>query len=323
MGGGGQKDTTTTSEPWSGAQPFIKDVYGGAQDVFQGGGFGAVADQSPWTQQAQQGIADRALGGGSGIVDQALGQAGQTIGGDYLDLQNNPFFQGAIEYAQKPAIDAYTSAVNNVNSGFAGAGRLGSGAYAEKRNDLDDTLARNLAGAATTAGANGYGQERGLQQQATGMAPGLESAGYGNLGYLGQAGSQADAYQQALANQDASNIGGYANIVQGMPSFGTQNQSGGGQGFNPFGAALGAGAIAAPFFLSDVRLKEDVDRVGSLPTGEGIYLFRYIGEPEQYRGVMAQEIQENYPEAVHDIGGVLAVDYSKLPDCGWYLPGSA
>lgn len=80
--------------------------------------------------------------------------------------------------------------------------------------------------------------------------------------------------------------------------------------------ALGQLGSAAITQWSDERLKDDVEQVGELPTGEGIYEYSYKweedGEPK-HTGVMAQEIEHNYPEAVHDTStGFKAVDYRKL-----------
>ena len=64
---------------------------------------------------------------------------------------------------------------------------------------------------------------------------------------------------------------------------------------------------------SDVRLKEEVARVGELPSGLGLYRFRYIGGEETYVGVMAQEVAEIEPQAVvRGSDGYLRVHYGRL-----------
>jgi hypothetical protein len=75
------------------------------------------------------------------------------------------------------------------------------------------------------------------------------------------------------------------------------------------GASLGAGMGA---IVSDARAKTDIRRVGTLDNGAGIYTFRYrSGGPPQI-GVMAQELAQVRPDLVHDLGGVLAVEYGGL-----------
>jgi len=72
---------------------------------------------------------------------------------------------------------------------------------------------------------------------------------------------------------------------------------------------------AAPFILSDARLKEKVRKVGRMSNGLNVYRFKYIwGGPERL-GVMAQEVAKVMPDAVKRIGRWLAVDYSKVIPC--------
>ena len=64
---------------------------------------------------------------------------------------------------------------------------------------------------------------------------------------------------------------------------------------------------------SDVRLKRDIDVVGSLPDGLKLYRFRYNWEDTEYVGVMAQDVLEVQPDAViTGEDGFYRVDYGKL-----------
>ncbi len=83
-----------------------------------------------------------------------------------------------------------------------------------------------------------------------------------------------------------------------------QQQSGGILG-GLFG--LGNSLIMA----SDRRVKTDIERVGTLDNGLPVYLYRYKTGGPPHIGVMAQDVQEKNPDAVHDINGVLHVDYRK------------
>ena len=64
---------------------------------------------------------------------------------------------------------------------------------------------------------------------------------------------------------------------------------------------------------SDLRLKEDVQRVGTTVLGLPLYHFKYIGAPETYEGVMAQDVLQVKPGAV-SVGtdGYYRVNYSAL-----------
>jgi hypothetical protein len=64
---------------------------------------------------------------------------------------------------------------------------------------------------------------------------------------------------------------------------------------------------------SDVRLKEDVVRVGTNHLGLGVYQWRYKGMDGVYEGVMAQEVEIMHPTAIKPLPyGYKAVDYAKL-----------
>jgi Chaperone of endosialidase len=64
---------------------------------------------------------------------------------------------------------------------------------------------------------------------------------------------------------------------------------------------------------SDLRLKDNVRRIGRTQSGLPLYVFSYKGRPEQFTGVMAQDVLAVRPDAV-SVGsnGYYAVDYHKL-----------
>jgi hypothetical protein len=64
---------------------------------------------------------------------------------------------------------------------------------------------------------------------------------------------------------------------------------------------------------SDIRLKEDIRRVGTNHLGLGVYQYRYKGMEGIYEGVMAQEVEVMHPGAIRRLPhGYKAVDYRKL-----------
>ncbi|WP_395685601.1 tail fiber domain-containing protein [Aestuariivirga sp.] len=65
--------------------------------------------------------------------------------------------------------------------------------------------------------------------------------------------------------------------------------------------------------ISDRRLKENVNRVGTTTHGLPFYTFSYVGKAAVYAGVMAQDVLSVMPEAVHvSASGFYAVDYKRL-----------
>jgi len=130
-------------------------------------------------------------------------------------------------------------------------------------------------------------------------------------------------YQGAAAPDYANLVSqNYANkMAQYNAKVGSQNstQSGiFGLGGSFLGAAGNAGGIGNLFSMagpaiaaSDRNLKENIVPVGK-ENGHHIYEFNYIGKPERYIGVMAQEVQETHPEAVGERDGYLTVNYDAI-----------
>jgi hypothetical protein len=104
----------------------------------------------------------------------------------------------------------------------------------------------------------------------------------------------------AAQAQDQANLGRYNAKMAGRSSML-------GGLFSLGGVALGGG------LFSDVRLKENVRRVGQTEAGLPIYTYNYIGNPTVHMGVMAQEVETVFPDAVmtHE-SGYKMVDYSKV-----------
>ena len=65
--------------------------------------------------------------------------------------------------------------------------------------------------------------------------------------------------------------------------------------------------------VSDVRLKQDIIRLGRLDNGINVYRYRYKWSDEVYVGVMAQEVAQTIPGAVErGADGYLRVDYARV-----------
>ena len=67
------------------------------------------------------------------------------------------------------------------------------------------------------------------------------------------------------------------------------------------------------FMVSDIRLKTDIQRIGTNHLGLGVYRYRYKGLDGVYEGVMAQEVEVMHPGAIRVLPyGYKAVNYAKL-----------
>lgn len=119
---------------------------------------------------------------------------------------------------------------------------------------------------------------------------------YGGANYTGAATAQGQYDMNTYNANNASSSG----LTSGLFQLG--------------GSAMMANAMsAAPFMLSDSRLKRVVQKLGRLANGLNVYRFKYLGMPETHVGVMAQEVAHVRPDCVVKTGsGYLAVNYGKL-----------
>jgi hypothetical protein len=74
------------------------------------------------------------------------------------------------------------------------------------------------------------------------------------------------------------------------------------------GAAGQIGGALISAVASDISFKENIKKVGTSSSGTNVYRWNYIGSPQRYQGVIAQEV----PWACIDKDGIKYVDYSKV-----------
>ena len=79
-----------------------------------------------------------------------------------------------------------------------------------------------------------------------------------------------------------------------------------------FGMNVASGLMTI-FPGSDIRLKDNIKKIGQSIDGYNIYKFRYLDSTKEYIGVMAQEVKTRKPAAVKKLhNGFYGVDYSQL-----------
>jgi hypothetical protein len=129
----------------------------------------------------------------------------------------------------------------------------------------------------------------------------------------GAKGNMANAYlnqiQQNLALAQGQTGGMTSFQFQGSPGLLQTAVSGAAQGLSQVGGmALGAA------MFSDARMKVNVRRVGTSPSGIPISEFEYISQPgKRFRGVIAQDLIAIRPDAVVEASsGMLAVRYGEI-----------
>lgn len=248
-GGGGTQTVTQNSDPWSAAQPYLKEIMSGTQGLYNSGaGSQRYAGSAvvPFSNQTNAGLnmAEQRAMFGSPVRGAANANAYQTLSGQ--NLNNNPYLDQMFDKASGKAAAA-------VNSQFSGLGRYGSGAHAGVLGDQMNNLATDIYG-------GNYARERQYQNAMTQLAPTLAQADYNdaqqlmNLGGIReeQAGrqlqDQIDAWNFAQQNP-WDRLGQYSGLLSGYGVLGGTNTStqplyrtgGGGLGSALGGAASGAG----------------------------------------------------------------------------------
>lgn len=106
-----------------------------------------------------------------------------------------------------------------------------------------------------------------------------------------------------------------ADIIQGIGSAQAAGTMGAAQARagSPLMQMIGTGGgMALGNMLSDARTKDNIVEIDRLDDGIGVYMYNYIDDDDVYVGVLAQEVQEVYPEAIREDDGVLFVNYDAL-----------
>ncbi len=184
--GGGSTTTVQKSDPWSGQQPYLNNVFSGAQSVYNGfasNPASSVAGFTPMQTQAmgvEQGIANGTnFGNADGVNNAAGNYTTNLLNGSYLNANpangtlssiangsqlnpnSNPYMQGMANAANTNIINAYqTATAPQTTSEFEGAGRYGSGAMTSAQNIARQGLATQLANAQNNLYGSMYQQNQ-------------------------------------------------------------------------------------------------------------------------------------------------------------------
>jgi hypothetical protein len=232
MGGGGKQSQTSTAEPWSAAQPYLKDVYSQAQGLYQGGGpqfwgGGANAALTPEMQQAMSGIWNRGMAGDP-YLPAAQAGAGGVAGGAavganpaYNFLMGNVYGGNqnpAMDYATKLASGVQTNpALQYLNAEASGA-NMGQNPWLEAQyNRAASPMVQQFREATVPALTSDYALTGRYGSRALSSAIGQAQQGVGRqlndlaTGIYGGA-YEADRARQAQAAQGLT--GAYAQDIQ-------------------------------------------------------------------------------------------------------------
>jgi len=269
-----------------------RDYYNYQRDTYRPLERGIVADAQRFNTEAYQnqlaGQAAADAGRAFGISQQQNQRAMAAMGanpnsGRFAGMQNASGLQQAAMRA-----NAMTGARNQ-------AQQMG---YARKLDAAG--LGRGLAGASAAA----YG---GASQAGSMAGQNAQSAGQNYMGNMAiGSGTIAQGQQMQLS--------GLSNILNNQTSSYINTS---GSFLGDVGGALG-GAAAAYTAFSDRRLKENIEEVAvdqrtALPLYEFNYVKEFSDPNVRYRGVMADDVELVYPEAVTETEfGYKVVNYGML-----------
>jgi hypothetical protein len=199
----GDSITTTNSEPWEASQPYIKQGFGEAANLYnnftpqfyQGQ---TQAGFSPDQLTAQQGTRNFAVEGAPNVMNPALGAFQYGTSDQVLDVANNPYVTGMAQAAADRAYSGLTPQLAGIRSGA-----VQSGGYGGSRQGIAEGVAMaGAADAATQAAAgiygNAYSQGLGHQLGTLGQAGSLMNTGFRPYQQLQASGAQQQAREQAL-----------------------------------------------------------------------------------------------------------------------------
>lgn len=321
---------------------FAGDTSGFAQN-FMNSGMGNLASGAGVGQNYQN------------MYNQFSGDPTQQILDSANQYANNPYVTGMIDAANRDTMRGLTEQqLPSMARAFSGTGNTNSSRAGVEQAIAERGAADRMADTASNMRGQFFGQGLGMaqnqyNQNLTNMMnanSGLMSAGQFGAGLMGagqdfaqnnfgqfqnaggmfQTQNQAELdaqksyFDESLANQMGVNSALVGNAAQ------TKTQTSAGVNQQPSimsqiasvgqAAAAGYGAYTGK---SDVRAKENIVRVGELPSGLPVYTFEYKDEFKdkdghgRFIGVMAQEAKEMFPDAVMVADdGYYAVDYSRI-----------
>lgn len=272
-GGGGGGTQVQKTEPWDQQKPYLIDIFQQSQNMYNSGALApdyyagnTVAPQSQWTQNALQMQADRAMNGSASIDTALAGMDNITSGNalannaglnalNQMTTAVNPYMTALYE-------DAAGQANAQIDSGFSGAGRYGSGAHENAKADAMADLSAQMYShaydqqlqAAQQAGSL-YNTGIGQQVVAGNTAQQLANQAYTDAAALSEAGGVKDDYQQQLINADIDRynyesqqpltaLSNYNQLIQGSYG-GTSTTTGQQQRGSTLGNVLGGGLTGA------------------------------------------------------------------------------
>ncbi len=281
-------------------------------------------------QAGGEGALMRSLGGYTGFTP---GQAGDLLAGNVRTGAGTPYgamenalTQGVMGNLQKNILPGIRQQQVMYQPGGSSRGALeqNKAVSAAVQSGLTKPLAQMYSDAYQTAQGMRMPMSQsiiGQQQYGQQMYPSIMNAPLGMYNAMGRVGEQRRAMTQEGIDQDMaryqyqSNAGqnalrNYMAMVTGDYGSTTTSTTPGARD-NTFANLLGTLGSAA-IMSSDIHVKENIIPEGTKWKGLNVYNYNYIGDSTPRRGVMAQQVEGIYPDAVTTINGVKHVNYGAI-----------
>lgn len=203
MSKGGNTTTVQKADPWSGQQPYLKDVFKQAQQLDQNYTpqyypHSTVAPFNPTERLGLNMAVDTATN--DPLTGATGGQLTDTLNGNYLDASSNPYLQGymnSVASTVTPALESqFNQGGNGMNSSLASYG-----------------VSQGLSNALANTAYQNYSDERTNQLRAALEAPSAQTMGFTDANAVQNAGQQ----QQTQAQNQLSDLVNRFNFGQQLP----------------------------------------------------------------------------------------------------------
>ena len=321
MAGGGT--TVTRTEPWEEQKPYLEKGFQRAGQLYNAQPLGPAyyggptlagfdpAQQAgqrmsmnyamgPRTQAMQRGAESSLMQGLSGQVDpNAFNPMASALSSSVLsNLQSN-------------ILPGLRNQIVDYNPGGSTRGNL------LQQKAISDAVTSGMTKplAEMYTGAYNQAQQRALQSgqlypsmmtAPLGMAQAVGDVGQARRSMTQEGINRAMARDQYAKNAPQTQLANYMSMISGDYG-GTQTQT----APSDYSAVIGALGSVASAFISDERLKENIEKVGSYK-GLNVYEYNYLWSPTKWVGFIAQEVEKIIPEAVLNVNGFKVVDYGKV-----------
>lgn len=264
-GGGGGTNTVQKADPWVGQQPYLTDIYGESQRLYQQGPMQffpgqTYASPSDRTIQAEEMIANQALGSQQVMANQAA-LANQFGLMQPQMLSENPYLAGATEAALRPVYGQAQGLLQQARRGATGAGQLGGTRQAVLEQGVIADYMQKAGDISSQMYSKAYQDSVDAQQRAISLAPSVMQMGLAPAQTLGQVGLSEQARQQQAIDDARARfefaqqapqqaLKDYSGVTLGsiLPGTTTTSMSGGDPSFMQRavgGSLLGLGAYGA------------------------------------------------------------------------------